>query len=82
MIELARMKLARSDFSLLARSLRDGVSNDIEEPDILINEMEQRLRKNLKLLLKSPMPLSRKVLCTLIAYNYKVMNKCLHTVKR
>ena len=82
LIDLAKMKLARSDFSLLARSLRDGISSDIEEADVIIGKMERRLRRNLKLLLRSPMPISRKVLCIIIAYNYKAMNKCLRAIKK
>lgn len=81
-IELAKMKEARSDFSLLARAAKDGIDeNSIENPDELIKELRGRLKKNIKLLLKSPMSSARKVLAVAFVTNYglsKTMIKALH----
>lgn len=81
-IELAKMKEARSDFSLLARAARDGIDESIENKDELINEMRKRLRSNLGLLYKSPMPLSRKVLATGFAVSYKLCCRAINMLRR
>lgn len=77
-IELAKMKEARSDFSLLARAAKDGIDeNSIESPDELLEELRRRLRKNLMLLLRSPMSFARKVLVVAFATNYRLSKKML-----
>ena len=52
-IELAKMKEARSDFSLLARAAKDGIDKtSIEDSDKLVKKLRVRLKRNLGLLLK------------------------------
>ena len=70
-LELAKMKEARADFSLLARAAKDGIDDSIPDPDGLTEEMQRRLRKNLTLLLRSPMSSMRKGLALAFTVNYK-----------
>ena len=81
-IELAKMKDARSDFSLLARAAKDGIDTEsIENPEELIRKLQKRLKKNLRLLMKSPMSSARKALAVAFVTNYglsKKMIKALH----
>lgn len=71
LLELAKMKEARADFSLLARAAKDGIDDSIPDPDGLTEEMQKRLRKNLTLLLRSPMSSMRKGLALAFAVQYK-----------
>ncbi len=80
-IELAKMKEARSDFSLLARAAKDGIDdNSIKDPDELIKELKKRLKKNIGLLLKSPMSLKRKALAVAFVCSYKMSCKIIKTI--
>lgn len=70
-IELAKMKEARSDFSLLARAAKDGIDKtSIEDADKLVKKLRARLKKNMGLLLKSPMSSTRKSLAVLFCISY------------
>jgi hypothetical protein len=68
LINLANVKLARSYFSLLAKAATGGVENEINKEDI--KYLTKNLRKNYKLLIRSPMPLNRKLFVTLASINY------------
>lgn len=81
-IRLAKMKRARSDFSILARIAVAGVDNSIKNPEALIRELIRRLRKNLLILWKSPMPLTRKVLSTAFSINYTISCKFLKLLRK
>lgn len=75
-IELAKMKEARSYFSLLARAAKDGIDeSSIENADALVKDLKTKLKKNLILLMKSPMPLTRKALAVAFVANYKLSEK-------
>ncbi len=72
-IELAKMKEARSDFSLLARAAKDGIdTTSINKPNELLDELRNRLKHNILLLLKSPMPITRKMVAIVFCVNYKI----------
>lgn len=80
-IELAKMKEARSDFSLLARAAKDGIDEtSIDNPDKLLKELRSRLRRNIGLLLKSPMSATRKALAVAFVGNYKLSAKIVRKV--
>lgn len=80
-IELAKMKEARSDFSLLARAAKDGIDGtSIENPDELIKQLRARLKKNIGLLLKSPMSSMRKALAVAFVCNYGLSVKIVQKV--
>ena len=80
-IELAKMKQARSDFSILARIAVAGVDESIDDSKMLIKTLRSRLRKNLKMLWRSPMPLTRKVLSTAFSVNYGISCRLLKIAK-
>ena len=70
-IELAKMKEARSAFSLLARAAKDGIDTEsIKNPENFIRCLRKKLRKSLRILLKSPMSFTRKVLVVAFVINY------------
>jgi glycosyltransferase involved in cell wall biosynthesis len=80
-IELAQMKEARSDFSLLARIAKDGIDErSIEDPDKLTRSLQKRLRKNIMLLLKSPMSTSRKAVAIAFVTNFNLASKIIKTI--
>ncbi len=80
-IELAKMKEARSYFSLLARAAKDGVDEtSINNKDELINKLRKRLRRNLNLLIKSPMSSSRKILAVSFVINYKLCKRIINAL--
>ena len=80
-IELAKMKEARSYFSLLARVAKYGIDEtSIDKSDELIAKLRRSLRKNLKLLLKSPMSFPRKAVAVAFAVNYQLSKKIVSKV--
>lgn len=74
-IELAQMKLARSYFSLLARIAVSGIDDSITNSQELIDCLKKNLKKNILLILKSPMPINRKIMCLLFVVNYNLSRK-------
>lgn len=80
-ISLANMKLARSDFSLLARIAMYGCGSDIQNPQELITILTKRLRKNISLLLKSPMPVNRKILSLALCVNINILRIPVRLIK-
>mgnify|MGYP004517414661 CR=1 FL=1 len=66
---LARVKLARSYFSLLAKAATGGIDKDVNENDIRL--LTKNLRNNYLLLMKSPISLNRKACISLVSINYK-----------
>lgn len=70
---LAKIKLARSYFSLLAKGAVYGISDDIKEPNKRIAYLTKNLRKNYILLMSSPISLKRKVVITMLAVNFNLM---------
>ena len=79
-IDLAVAKRARSDFSLLAKAAVGGMSDNITDDDI--SALIKGLKRNLLLLLKSPIPINRKILCISFALNYKLSTKMIQFVKK
>lgn len=70
---LAKVKLARSYFSLLAKAALNGISSDIPNKNAYLSELIDNLKQNYLLLMKSPMQLNRKVLISLFCINYDFM---------
>lgn len=70
--ELAKMKRARSDFSLLMKAVLNGTEGvSIGQLDT----MQKMLKRNLLLILKSSMPVSRKAICIFLATNWRMIKK-------
>lgn len=70
--KLGKVKHARTAFSLLSKIAYYGISDKTLEKDKLIRELTDEHRKNLRILLNSPIPLSRKVLSILFAINFNL----------
>lgn len=77
--ELAQIKLGRSYFSLLARAAKYGVSSDVSSYDLSFLKLQ--LRRVYVRLLKSPMPLNRKMLATLCCIDYRILTRLLRLIK-
>ena len=69
--KLAEIKLARSYFSLLAKAATGGTSEDIKKKDI--HYLTKELRKKYLLLMRSPMPVNRKICTTLVCLDYRTL---------
>jgi len=65
-----RVKKARTAFSLLSRAAFYGVSEEIDKS--MLTALVKEHRKNISLLLKAPLPFSRKIAACLLAINYNL----------
>lgn len=80
--KLTEIKLARSYFSILSRIAISGVSESIEDPEQLIKELTKRLRNNIWLLLNSPIDPKRKIMCIVVAIDYRIPSVAYAFMKR
>ncbi len=81
-LQLAKVKLARSYFSLLAKAARYGIDSSVDDPDRLIRFLTSRLRANFGLLMKAPVPLSRKCMIAALCVNFHCLALPVHCVDR
>lgn len=72
--ELAKMKLARSYFSLLAKIARYGFSDNELNRRETIKCLTKGLRNNYLLLMRSPMPFNRKIMATVVCINLNILS--------
>ncbi len=77
--ELAEVKLARSYFSLLAKAAVGGNGEDITKRDI--KYLTKHLRKSAGKLLRSPMPLNRKILMLVCCVDYRIIQAPIRIVR-
>lgn len=70
--DLAKVKLARSYFSLLAKAATCGIAEDISKGDLKF--LTKNLRKNYNILIKSGLPLNRKLLVTATSIDYRMLS--------
>ena len=68
----AKIKRARSDFSLLAKLAYYGAEEKIDVKSIA-KKLTKNIRKNYFLLIFSPISINRKILITIFAVNYKII---------
>lgn len=80
--ELAKVKLGRSYFSLLAKAAVGGISKDIEAPHKCIKELTRNLRKAYPMLMGAPISLNRKILITVISVNYRFVSIPVSVLKK
>lgn len=80
--KLGKVKKARTAFSLLSKVAYFGVSDPSISKKDIIRELTSEHRKNLLLLLDSPIPFSRKVLSVLFAMNYNIAAFAVSIIKR
>ena len=79
---LAKAKHERGYFSILARIAFYGSLVTVERKDEIIRMCQKKLRKNLLLLLRMPIPISRKVLMILFSVNYRLTEIVIVIAKR
>ena len=76
---LAEIKLARSYFSLLAKAAVGGIAEDVNEKDLAF--LKRNLRENYGVLMKSEMPLNRKMLVSMACLDYRIISTPYHAVQ-
>lgn len=79
---LAKVKLARSYFSLLAKIAFYGIDEEDLEKKEIIKCLTEKLRENYSLLIKSPMPLNRKIMVTALCINFSFLSLPLKVYKK
>lgn len=79
---LGEVKQKRTPFSFLCRIAMFGLSNEIDDKKGLIKKLTQEHRSNLGVLLKAPIPLSRKILSLLFAIDYHCVSIPLQMLKK
>lgn len=79
--QLGKVKQARTPLSLLCKVAYFGVSDPSIDKELLIKKLTKEHRQNVKTLLNSPMPLSRRILALLFAINYKLAKTCIKIAK-
>lgn len=78
---LGNVKKARTAFSLLCKIAYYGVGDHDIDKKKIIKELTAEHRKNLSILLKAPIPMSRKLLAVLLAINFKFAEGVIHLAK-
>lgn len=77
---LGKVKRARTAFSLLSKAAFYGISDDIDNSTI--NCLVKEHRKNLLVLLKSPIPFSRKVVALTLSISFGFTKRLVNIYKR
>lgn len=75
---LGKVKKARTAFSLLCKIAYFGIADQAIDKRQTVKELIAEHRKNVGILLKAPIPVSRKVLAVLFAVNYKMTEIAIH----
>lgn len=79
---LGEVKKARSAFSFLCKIAYYGVSDPSIDKKQIVRELTAEHRKNVGILLKAPMALSRKILAVLFAINFTITEKAIHLARK
>lgn len=79
---LGRVKQARTAFSLLSKIAFYGIADNSIEKKITVNELTKEHRANLRLLIKAPLPISRKILSVLFAISFDLTEAIIHLFKK
>lgn len=72
--QLARIKLARSYFSLLAKIAFYGFEDKDINKTLIIRELTNNLRTHYLLLIRAPIPANRKIMITMLCINFKLLD--------
>ena len=75
---LGKVKQARTAFSFLCKIAYYGIDDNSIDKKQIVKELTKEHRRNVALLLKAPMALSRKVLAILFAINYNLTESAIH----
>ena len=79
---LGEVKKRRTAFSLLCKIAYYGIADTSLNKDELVETLTKEHRENVKILLKSPMSMSRKGLAVLFAINYHIAELAVKMLKR
>lgn len=79
---LGQVKKARTAFSLLSKIAYFGIADSTIEKKTIVAELTKEHRNNLRILLKAPLPLSRKVLAAMFAISYPMTESLIHLAKK
>ena len=82
LVELAKVKKARSYFSLLAKIAYFNTNIDKNSLRKIEKELIKGLRNNYFLLMKSPIPKNRKVIITAFTINFKISKEILRLIQK
>ena len=80
--KLGRVKEARTPLSLLCKIAYYGVSDALIEKNSTIQQLQCELRDDLRILINSPLPLSRKFLAVMFSMNYRLTEILIHYAKQ
>lgn len=80
--EYSEMKKARSYFSLLAKIAYFDTNIETQRLNKIKKNLVSGLRANYKLLIKSPIPINRKVIITAFVLNFNLSAKLIQMVKK
>lgn len=79
---LAKVKKARTAFSFLCKIAYYGIDDSTINEKKIIKELTSEHRKNLRILLKAPLPLSRKILAVGFAFNFNLTKLMILSAKK
>lgn len=79
---LGEVKQKRTPFSFLCRIAMFGLSDEIDDKKGLIQKLTEEHRHNLDVLLKAPIPFTRKVLALLFAIDYHCVSIPIYILKK
>lgn len=79
---LAKVKYARSYFSLLSKIAFYGTKDNSLDEDMIIKELTKKLRQSYFLLLRSPIPLNRKLIVTVMCIHINFIKMPLNIYKK
>lgn len=79
---LAKVKSARTPFSLLCKIAFYGIADASIDNKKIVSKLVSELRKNLGLLIKSPMPVNRKIIAIMMSINFEFTKLLISFLKR
>lgn len=78
---LGKVKKRRTAFSLLSKIAYYGITEEFNNKNDIIEQLIKEHRKNIMILTKAPIPLSRKILSLLFGINFKFTVLCIKIIK-
>lgn len=79
---LGEVKKVRTAFSLLCKIAYYGISDEFTNKDDIVKQLIKEHKRNIFILIKAPIPLSRKILSLLFGVNFKFTVLCVRTIKK
>ncbi|MBD5356433.1 MAG: glycosyltransferase [Bacteroides sp.] len=79
---LGKVKYARTPFSLLCRIAYYGIDNNCGDRKTIIKKLTSNHRRNVFILLKAPLPISRKILAIALAINFKCLSLPISLIRK